>query len=60
MPKSETFLRDAVRPPKTKPVGNLTYSDGFRFGFGAFIAVLLGVLIVGGIALAAITLLHLN
>jgi hypothetical protein len=60
MPKSETFLRDAVRPTKAKAVVNLTYSDGFRFGFGAFIAVLMGVLIVGGIALAAITLLHLN
>jgi hypothetical protein len=60
MPKSETFLRDAVRPTKAKPVVNLTYSDGFRFGFGVFIAILLGVLIVGGIALTAISLLHLN
>jgi gamma-glutamyl phosphate reductase len=60
MAKSETFLRDAVRPTKAKPVVNLTYTDGFRFGFGAFIAVLLGILIVGGIALAAITLLHLH
>jgi hypothetical protein len=60
MAKSETFLRDAVRPVKAKPVVNMTYSDGFRFGFGAFIAVLLGLLIVGGIALAMISLLNLH
>ena len=60
MPKAETFLRDAVRPVKAKPIVNMTYMDGFRFGFGAFIAVLLGLLIVGGIALAAISLLHLH
>jgi hypothetical protein len=60
MPKSETFLRDAVRPSKTKPVTTLSYMDGFRFGFGAFIAILLGLLIVGGISLITISLLHLR
>ena len=62
MAKSETFLRDAVRPTKTKTqtVPTVTYMDGFRFGFGAFIAVLLGLLIVGGISLATISLLHLR
>jgi hypothetical protein len=56
MAKSDQFLEEAIHPQRK---AGLTYMDGFRFGFGAFIAVLLGVLIVGGVALAAVKYLNL-
>ena len=54
--KSDSFLRDAIHPEKRHQT--LTYMDGFRFGFGAVIAILLAALIVGGIAYATINYLH--
>ena len=50
MPKSDSFLRDAIHPEKIQH--HLTYMDGFRFGFGSFIAILFGSLVVGAVALA--------
>ena len=55
MPKSDSFLRDAIHPEKAQH--HLTYMDGFRFGFGAFIAILFGSLVVGGIAMASVNLI---
>ena len=49
MSKSDTFLRDAIHPEKAQH--HLTYMDGFRFGFGSFIAILAGSLVVGAVAL---------
>jgi len=54
MPKSDSFLRDAINPEKAHH--HLTFMDGFRFGFGAFIAILFGSLVVGGIAMASVNL----
>ncbi len=36
-----------------EPVNKLSYSDGFRFGFGFFIANLLGATILGALVLGA-------
>ena len=58
MPKSDSFLRDAIHPETDQ--SKLTYMDGFRFGFGSFIAVLFGSLVVSAIALVAVKLFHLN
>jgi hypothetical protein len=61
MPKSDTFLVDAIGPKsKVKPQGGLSYVDGFRFGFGFFIAGLLITTILGGCVWAAILLLHIG
>ena len=49
MPKSDSFLRDAIHPEPAQH--HLTYMDGFRFGFGAFIAIMFGSLVVGAVAL---------
>ncbi|MDB5178706.1 MAG: hypothetical protein JWN01_649 [Patescibacteria group bacterium] len=57
MPKPhDNFLADAVKP-RHQPLG---YLDGFRFGFGFFIAGLLVMLIVGGLSWGVILLLHLR
>jgi hypothetical protein len=52
----DSFLFDAV---KTRP-RHLSLGDGFRFGAGLMLAVLLFTLIIGGIALAIATKLPLN
>jgi hypothetical protein len=52
-PKRDNFLADAVGPRETR----LTYSDGFRFGLGFMIAMLLVTLVLGGLAWAMITFL---
>jgi len=61
-PKPDKFLLDAVRPKHHRPPhpGALTYVDGFRFGFGFFIAGLVLMLILGALAWAAAVLLHLH
>lgn len=38
----------------------LSYTDGFRFGFGMFIAWLLGTVLVGGLATLIAKLLNLR
>jgi hypothetical protein len=56
--KSDNFLVEAVRP---KPNGmRLSYFDGFRFGVGLFIATLLMLVILSGLAYALATALHLR
>lgn len=60
-PKHDNFLVDAVKPkPRPPRPGGLTYADGFRFGFGFFIAALVVSILLGGISWAAVALLHLN
>ena len=56
MPKHDNFLADAINS-KDKRVG---YTDGFRFGFGFFVAGLLVTLLVGGIAWGVILALNLH
>ncbi len=41
--KSDNFLRDEINEQRSR----FNYVDGFRFGFGFFIAWLLGLLLVG-------------
>ena len=48
MVKSDTFLADELGRNSTK--AHLTFMDGFRFGIGAIVAMLLGILVTGGIA----------
>ena len=61
MPKSDTFLVDAIGPKsKAKPQPGLSYVDGFRFGFGFFIAGLLIAVILGALAAALVFAFHLH
>lgn len=46
MPKHDNFLADAIHT-KDKRIG---YTDGFRFGFGFFVAGLFVTLLVGAVA----------
>jgi hypothetical protein len=54
---SDNFLAEAVHGKDRTRIG---YVDGFRFGFGFFIAGLLIALILGGGAWAAVILLHIG
>jgi len=54
---AKRFLFDDEKPA---PDRGPSYSDGFRFGFGFFIAWLLGLLIVSGLTAALSRLLHLH
>lgn len=56
MLKHDNFLADSVQPRSLQ----LSYRDGFRFGFGFFIAGLLITLILAGLAWAIVLLLHLQ
>jgi hypothetical protein len=56
IPKHDNFLADSIKPR----LRNLGYMDGFRFGFGFFIAGLVIILVIGGLAWAAISFLHLS
>lgn len=60
--KPDKFLLDAVRGKARPPLrpGSISYADGFRFGFGFFIAGLVVTLILGAIAWATAALLHLH
>lgn len=49
-PKRDNFLADAVGPRTTR----LSYGDGFRFGLGFMVAVLVVTAVLGGLAWAAI------
>ena len=49
---SNTFLADELGRNRPRP--NLTVMDGFRFGLGAIIAVLLITITVGGLTWALI------
>lgn len=60
MSKNDNFLEDAVHPKKTKIMTHMTYTDGFRFGFGMFIGFLFGTIIVGGLVLVFSSLLHIG
>jgi hypothetical protein len=54
--KSDNFLADAIQ----KRDQRITYVDGFRFGFGFFMAGLLVALILGGAAWGVVKLMHLG
>jgi hypothetical protein len=59
-PKHDNFLANAVKPtPKSKD-RHITYADGFRFGFGFFIAGLLISLIVSGLSWGLVVGLHIH
>jgi hypothetical protein len=55
-PKRDNFLADAVAPRQK----GVSYLDGFRFGFGFFIALLLVGLIVAGISWGVIVALNIH
>ena len=55
-PSHDNFLADAIRPRGRE----LGYLDGFRFGFGFFIAGLLIALLLGGLCWGAITIMNLH
>jgi hypothetical protein len=55
--KRDNFLADAVAPARQK---GTSYLDGFRFGFGFFIAGLLVALIVAGISWGIIVAFNLH
>jgi hypothetical protein len=57
-PSSDNFLAEAVHGKKR--ADSIGYVDGFRFGFGFFIAGLLIALILGGGAWGVVVLLHLG
>jgi len=46
MKKNDTFLKDAVESERER----VNFIDGFRFGFGFFIAWVVGLLLVGLVA----------
>jgi hypothetical protein len=52
-PKRDNFLADAVGPREMR----MTYGDGFRFGLGMMMAVLLVTVVVGALAWAMIAFL---
>ncbi len=52
---ARNFLDEDVKPV----IRNLTYMDGFRFGFGLFVAWLLGIIIVSGLGFLSARLLRL-
>lgn len=54
--KPDHFLADAVKAKTSR----VSYSDGFRFGFGFFVAGVLVTLILGGLSWAAYGLMHLH
>jgi len=54
--KPDHFLADAIKAKSQK----VSYGDGFRFGFGFFIAGLLITVIVSGLAWGAYALMHLH
>lgn len=55
---SNTFLADELGRNRPRP--SLTVMDGFRFGIGAMIAVLLITVIVGGLTWAMIVGVRLH
>ena len=58
MAKHDNFLADEIRPKKPRPT--ITYMDGFRFGLGATIAVLLVVLTIGLVSWGIIAALNIH
>jgi len=52
--KSDNFLRDEIQQERSR----FNYIDGFRFGFGFFIAFLLGLLLVGLVAWGLSFVIH--
>ena len=55
--KHDNFLADAINKPRERSLG---YLDGFRFGFGFFMAGLFAALILGGLTWGVVALLHLH
>ena len=55
MKKMDTFLEDELRPKDKLQFG---YSDGFRFGFGMFMAWLVGILVVGAVTYGLSFIIH--
>ena len=58
--KHDNFLIDAVKPKPRPPHTSLGYVDGFRFGFGFFIAGLVVAIILGILAWGAVAVLNLR
>jgi hypothetical protein len=56
--KHDSFLVDAIKPPRDRQ--RVSYLDGFRFGFGFFIAGLLISIVLGAIAWGVLASLHLH
>lgn len=55
--RHDNFLADAIRP---RSASRLSYMDGFRFGFGFFIAGLLVLIVLGGLTWAFVSALNLG
>jgi hypothetical protein len=53
---AKRFLFDDESKPAER--GGLSYVDGFRFGFGIFIAWLIGLMLVSGVGAMLARLLH--
>jgi len=56
MSKHDTFLADSVKPRRR----GVSYTDGFRFGFGFFISGLVVSLILAGLTWAIIAIFHIH
>ena len=56
MVKHDNFLADIKQPKKAR----ISYVDGFRFGFGFFLAGLFLTLILGLLTWCIILLMHLH
>lgn len=57
MPKHDNFLADAINAKDNKRTG---YVDGFRFGFGFFIAGLFVALLVSGLTWGIVVAFNLH
>jgi len=58
--KHDSFLVDAIKPPRSDRTQRVSYLDGFRFGFGFFISGLLISIILGAIGWGVVASLHLH
>ena len=60
MPKHDNFLVDAISSKSKDKPQRVGYLDGFRFGFGFFIAGLLITLVLAGLTWGTILTLHIH
>jgi hypothetical protein len=58
MLKQDTFLADELG--RNRPKAHLTFMDGFRFGVGSIVAILLVSLLTGAIAWSMILVFKLK
>ena len=56
MPRHDNFLAHTVKARQP----HITYQDGMRFGFGFFIAGLVVLLVIGGLAWGIVVAFHLG